>query len=138
LRSIRFFNRARPSSERGYALVVAIVLAVLYFGLVELMLIDSSRELSEARRFRARVIAETLAENAAELAALQLVTRQATPPFNVDSEQGAMRGSMTKPGEGFEIRGEGVSAGVTESRASVILRGRIDKGVVKIQYTWHQ
>ena len=56
LRSIRSSSRAR-TSERGFALIAAIALSVLYFALMELMLIDSSRELAEARRFRARIVA---------------------------------------------------------------------------------
>jgi hypothetical protein len=66
--SIKSCNRAR-TSERGIALAIALIVAVLYFGLIELMLYDASRELAEARRFRARIIAVTLAENGAELAA---------------------------------------------------------------------
>jgi hypothetical protein len=114
------------------------VLALLYFGLVELMLLDSARELAEARRFRARITAETLAENAAELAALQIVTRDKNGPFQFDSEQGSISGSMTKSEAGFEIKGEGVSGGITESRARVILRGRVVGTEVKIQYASHQ
>lgn len=117
---------------------MAIVLAVLYFGLVELLLLDSQRELAEARRFRARIVAETLAENGAELAALQLINRQATPPFVVETEQGAIGGSMTRTGPQFDIRGEGTTSGITESRASVILRGRIDgSNKIWIQYSHH-
>jgi len=138
LRSIRFFNRARRNEQRGYALIVAIVLAVLYFGLVELMLIDSARELAEARRFRARIIAETLAENAAELAAQQIVVKPAAVPFNIETEQGRMIGSMMKSGSNFEIRGEGVSGGVAESRSRVTLRGYIQGTNVKIEFAWHE
>src|SRR5258707_6138860 len=39
--SMRFSSRDRTSSQRGYVLITAIALAVLYFGLMELMLIDS-------------------------------------------------------------------------------------------------
>ena len=116
---------------------MAIVLAVLYFALIELLLLDSQRELSEARRFRARVVAETLAESAAELAALQLITRQSTPQFTIDLEQGRITGSMTKAGDQFEIQGAGTSAGITESTARVILKGRVVGTEVKIQYSNH-
>lgn len=123
---------------------MAIVVAVLYFGLVELMLLDSARELGEARRFRARIIAETLAENAAELAAQQIVTREATVPFNIDTEQGTISGKMTKTGSpvagerNFEIIAEGVSAGITESRVRVTLRGVVVGTQVKIRYVFHE
>src|SRR5258708_13978010 len=73
--SMRFSSRDRTSSQRRYVLITAIALAVLYFGLMELMLIDSSRALREAQRFRSRVVASALAESAAELAAAQMGTR---------------------------------------------------------------
>ncbi|HEX6100728.1 MAG TPA: hypothetical protein VF432_30705 [Thermoanaerobaculia bacterium] len=117
---------------------MAIVLAVLYFALIELMLLDSQRELAEARRFRARIVAETLAENAAELAAMQIVTRPFTPQFSVKMEDGTISGHMTKSTtNAFEIRGEATTSGVTESTAKVILRGRVVGTDVRIQYSLH-
>jgi hypothetical protein len=118
---------------------MAIVLAVLYFGLIELLLLDSQRELAEARRFRARVIAETLAESAAELAAHQIVTRDVTAKFSFETAQGTIGGEMKKkPGTGdFEIHGTGTSSGLTESTARVILIGRVAGTDVKIQYSHH-
>lgn len=117
---------------------MALVLAVLYFGLIELLLLDSARELSEARRFRARVTAETLAENAAELAALQLVARTATPQFTIETEQGTISGRMTRSANDFVIHGEGVTGGITQSTARVELRGRVVDKDVRIQYSYHQ
>jgi len=113
------------------------VLAVLYFGLIELLMIDSSRELAEARRFRARLVAETLAESAAELAAKEIVTKTAA---NVTAEdwQGTMRGRMLKNSGGtFDIEAEGVTTGLTISKSRVIVRGRIVGTDVRIQYTQH-
>src|SRR5438094_727313 len=74
LQSMRSSFRDRTTDQRGYVLISAIALAVLYFALMELMLIDSSRALREAQRFRARVVASALAENAAELAAANMIT----------------------------------------------------------------
>ena len=116
---------------------MAIVTAVLYFALIELVLLDSQRELAEARRFRARVVAETLAENAAELAALQIVTRDSTPQFSIETEQGTISGRMTKNAVGFEIHGEGTTSGITQSTARVILRGRVVEKNVWIQNSLH-
>jgi hypothetical protein len=62
LRSTRSSSRAR-TAERGFVLGMAMVIAVLYFLLMELLLIDSSRALGEAQRFRSRVVAAALAEN---------------------------------------------------------------------------
>jgi hypothetical protein len=118
---------------------MAIVLAVLYFALIELMLLDSQRELAEARRFRARIVAETLAENAAELAAMQIVTRPSTPQFSLPVEDGTISGNMAKSAltNEFEIHGEATTSGVTQSTAKVILRGRVVGTDVRIQYSLH-
>jgi hypothetical protein len=113
------------------------VLAVLYFGLIELLLVDSARELSEARRFRARIVAETLAENGAELAALNIVTK-ATATVTAEDWQGAMSGQMRKnSGGSFDINAAAVTSGITESKARVLVRGRVVGNSVRIQYTVH-
>jgi len=117
--------------------VLALVLAVLYFGLIELLMIDSARELSEARRFRARIVAETLAENGAELAARQIVTETST---NVTAQdwQGSIEGHMMKKGGGqFEITAAGKTSGLTESVARVRVYGQVYGATVRIQYTIH-
>jgi hypothetical protein len=128
----------RRSSERGFALVLALVLAVLYFGLIELMLIDSSRELAEARRFRARIVAETLAENGVELAAWDVVTRTNTNAKAQDW-QGSMEGSMTRnPSSGkYTIVAAGRTSGLDESSARVTVTGQTTGNAVYIQYTTH-
>ena len=130
-------SRARPSSQRGYALISALVLAILYFAMVELLLLDSARELEEARRFRARIIAETLAENGAELAALQIVTTEKAEA-SAEDWQGTIVGRMARnPGGQFDIEAEGRTSGLTESRAKVLVRGRVVGVSVRIQYTLH-
>ena len=137
MRSIRSCSRARTNSQRGYALISAIVLAILYFGLVELLLMDASRELGEARRFRARVVAATLAENGAELAAANIVTRNSTN-VNADDWQGTISGRMSKTaGDQFEIHATGESKGLAKSAASVRVYGRIVGNELRIQYTMH-
>ena len=91
--SIRSSSRARTESQRGFVLVIALVLAILYFMLMGLVMIDSSRAQTEAQRYRARVLAATLAENAAELACAQMVTL----PGGVATLQDA-QGTMTGTG----------------------------------------
>ena len=137
LRSTRSCSRARRSNQRGYALISALVLAILYFGLIELLLLDSARELAEARRFRARIIAETLAENGAELAALQIVTTEKSEG-SAEDWQGTLTGRMTKNTSGeFVIEGEGKSGGITESKAKVSLKGRVVGTSVRINWSTH-
>lgn len=136
MRSIRFFNRDR-TTERGFVLVAALTMALLYFALMELLLLDSSRALGEAQRFRSRIVAATLAENAAELAALSMTTQLVTSSNLVDS-QGRMQGKMTRTNDTFTIEGEGETSGVMPQIAKVRIDGRMGSdGVVKIDYTVH-
>jgi len=137
LRSIRSSSRAHTTSERGFALIAAITLAVLYFALIELLLIDSARELTAARRFRAKVVAATLAENGAELAAAAMLTR---PSANVNATdwQGTIAGDMRKtPDEKFEITGTGSTTGVVQTTSRVSLRGAIVGNRVTIEFVVH-
>lgn len=130
------------------ALAIALIVAVLYFGLIELMLYDASRQLGEARRFRARIVALTLAENGAELAAWQLASTTLNgPPFvSADDWQGSITGKVTKTvtttTDGGEIRqftltGTGETTGVVELRAKVDVFGRIEGTDIKIDHTYH-
>jgi Tfp pilus assembly protein PilX len=136
LRSIKFFSRGRTTEQRGYVLISAIALAILYFGLMELMLIDSARALRESQRFRARVMAATLAESAAELAAAQMVNGTSNAA-NAQDDQGKMNGALNRTGNDFELNGEGVTSGVPPVRATVRVQGRIEGSRVMIDYTFH-
>src|SRR5688572_24264759 len=121
-----FFRARRSEGQRGFALILALGLAVIYFMLIELLMIDATRELGEARRFRARVVALTLAENGAELAARQLALPDHRSA-DVDAEdwQGTITGRLRKkPGGSFEIIGNGRSKGLDSTRARVKLEGR--------------
>ena len=138
-RSTRSCSRAR-TTERGFALAMALIIAVLYFGLIELMLYDASRALAEARRFRARIIALTLAENAAELAAVNIVNNTSGNAEGGDW-QGTITGKMTRNADTgkFQIDGTGVATGVVEVRATVQVLGVVDPEtkVVRIENTFH-
>ena len=139
---IKFFSRAFTSKrrQRGFVLISALVLSVLYFALMELMLIDSSRALSEAQRFRARVVAGALAESGAELAAFQIVNRSGANVTDSDF-QGTMSGQLRRTGNNFEIDGEGLAIGPQRQSSTVQLQGRIDPTAnppkVMIDYTSH-
>lgn len=125
------------TSERGFALILALVLGVLYFGFIELLMLDASRELAEARRFRGRIVALTLAENAAELAAIRIVDKPAVQPPMTD-EQGTMTGTVTITGEGrFDLLGTGRSVGREGTEAWVRLEGKITGNRVIIEYSRH-
>jgi hypothetical protein len=133
---MKFSFRGHTTDERGYVLISAIALAILYFGLMELMLIDSSRALREAQRFRTRVVASALAESAAELAAAQMVSRPGATA-NAQDEQGQMSAVLNTSGNTFEIIGEGTTAGLAPVKASVRVQGRIEGTHIAIDYTFH-
>ena len=99
MRSIRSSSRAR-TSERGFALIAALTLAVLYFALMELILIDSSRSLAEAQRFRARIMAATLAEDAAELAALNMRAKTSSRVEISEPDRGRI--DLMQAGQGLD------------------------------------
>ena len=118
-------------------LISALVLALLYLSLMELLMIDSSRALAEARRFRARIVAANLAENGAELAALQIVTRTQNTVERTD-EWGSISGQMSRHGEAFTITGTGAVTGIDTQSARVAVEGRVESnGSVRIEYTVH-
>lgn len=128
--------RAR-TRERGYVMIAAVALAILYFALMELMLIDSSRALREAQRFRSHVIAATLAESAAELSAASMVTRNAGDNINADDEQGSMKANCKVSGTAFDIDAEAKTSGVMPMKATVRVQGRIVGQRVMVDYTYH-
>ena len=117
-------------------LLAAIVLAVLYFGLMELLLIDSARELNEAQRFRSRIVAAALAENAAEHMALGII---GNPRGSITEEnaQGHMTARLTASPQGFTIVANGVTKGVKPQRARVLVQGLIEGTSIRIDFTQH-
>ena len=146
LRSIRSCSRARTRREGGYALVWAIGLALLFFMLMQLVLIDSARELAEARRFRARMLAMVLAENGAELAAARMTDRLSAT-VSAESWQGTIRGKMSRfESEDqnrvvtlkFQIFAEGEAKGTDRASAKVEVHGRMVGTLLSIDYTVHE
>ncbi len=129
-------NRNRKS-ERGFALIIALILAILYFGFIELLMMDASREMSEARRFRGRIVAMTLAENGAELAAAKMVIAPTPPPDETD-EQGITTGKVSvNLAHQFDIIGTGKSTGREGTSATVHLEGVINDQQVTIYFSRH-
>lgn len=110
---------------------------MLYFALMELMLIDSSRALSEAQRFRSRVVAAALAESGAELAAARMVDLRWSMA-NATDAQGSISGRYSRTDCcNFELTGKGKTSGVVPSSATVRVQGRINGNVIIIDYATH-
>jgi Tfp pilus assembly protein PilX len=125
-------RRRRRRGQRGFVLIAALILAVLYFALMELMLIDASQSLEGARRFRARVVAVTLAENAVELAAVQMVSKTARNA-TAQNGDGQMHGTYT-PGDKFELLGEGMTSGLIDTPSRVQIEGKIEGTTITIEW----
>ncbi|HEX3107531.1 MAG TPA: hypothetical protein VHU41_00450 [Thermoanaerobaculia bacterium] len=118
-------------------LAAAIILAVLYFMLIELLLIDGSRALQEAQRFRSRIVALTLAESAAELAAAQMVNNT-NAHVDVDSTDGSLTGTYLRSGDSFQLIGDATTKGVPIQKSHVTIQGRIVNGTqIAIDYANH-
>ena len=127
----------KKKNQRGFVLVTALTLSILYFALMELLLIDSSRALGEAQRFRAHVVAGALAESAAELAAFQIVTKSGAT-VNATDFQGSMHGELKRTSNSFVLEGDGVATGAMQQESKVRVEGRIgDDGSLKIDFTVH-
>lgn len=129
--SIRSSFRGR--TERGFALITALLLAILFLGMIELALADATAAQREALRFRERISSQILADNAVELAAAGMVTKESNASLERESDAGTMKGSFKiLPGGRFELAGEGLSAGL-EIRATVELEGRVVGNRIVIQ-----
>lgn len=121
---------------------MALILAILYFGLIELLMIESAQQLDEARRFRARIVALTLAENGAELAAAGMCDPK---KMKADAKSGIADGKMTgklekqqlEKMQTFDIQATGEATGVAKTHAEVRILGRIEGSTIHIDYALH-
>ena len=121
--------------EKGFVILGALFLALIYFASVELLLADTTARLLELRRTRARMAAEILADNAVELSADSMVVR-----LSVDAEKTTEEGTMmstyrTEPDGTFVIEANAVTA--AGARARVQMRGRVTGTSISILRTRH-
>jgi len=139
--STRSSRRAHADGERGFALLAALVLSVLFFALISLVLWESSLRYRAAQTFRSRIVAQTLAENAAELAARGLADGSSLSAA-AEIDDGTMKalGHASQELDGsirFEIEAEGETRGVHPTRATVTVYGRFDGDGVRVTRTKH-
>lgn len=114
-------------------LISALVIALLYLGLIEMLWMDAAQRIREAQRFRARVEAQTLAENAVELAAQRLVLA-ASSTVDAELPEGTMRATMTRDlDDNFVIEATGRGSRLFRYEARITLQGRIDGADITIQ-----
>lgn len=123
----------RARTERGFALVSALLFALLFLGMMELALRDTTEGVRAAHRQRARLASEILADNALELAAAGMLSGLPKSEVRANAD-GTMTGTLAfLPGDRFELTGEGESAGVARVVTRVVLRGRIEGSSVEIR-----
>ena len=122
---MKWSSRVRTDDQRGFALISAVLLAALYFALMEVLLIDSTRSLREANHFRARVIAAAAAENAIEMAARKLSPIQAGI-YNGEDAQSILSGAVNPIPNGFDLKGDATTKGSMTAHATVLIRGHLD------------
>lgn len=134
---MRSFSREAIRDERGYVLISVLILAVLYLGLMELMLRESSEALRSAVRFRSRIVAQSLAEDGVELAARRIVERDAAK-VKYDNPEGNVDATMRRVGdESFEITSRATAVGASSSSATVRVFGRVTGAQIHIDRTIH-
>jgi Tfp pilus assembly protein PilX len=136
----RSSHRAPSDRERGFALISALVLAALYLGLIALVLLESTVRYRSAQRYRSRVVAQTLAESAAELAGQRLLQGMSVT-VDAETADGTMSARSTvsqdSSGIAFRIDAEGTSQGVQSATASVTVWGHVEDGRIRIIRTNH-
>lgn len=124
-------------SERGFVLLSVLLIAVLYFGLIELLLSDASERMRNARRFRAVVTANIHAENAAELAATGMVGLSVNEA-SAEIDGGSLSGTYRRVGEnGFILEAAGTTGGAFATKRTVTIEGTIIGRSVTIHRTRH-
>jgi hypothetical protein len=133
----RFISRDGTERQKGFILLSVLILAILYFALMELMLIQTSEVFRQAERFRARIVAQVLAENGAELAAQQMVNQLSGLRTYQDS-QGKIRGEYKQvAGGAFELTGTGQTSGIAPAQAAVSIQGQIEGTTIHVDFTTH-
>lgn len=111
------------------------MLAVLYFGLMELILIESDLQLAQSQRFRSHIVAATLAESAAEMAVEKIVTG-ASASSQWKNADGTMKWELKRTETNFEVVASGTSIGVRPETATMQIQGHLTP-TLHIDWTEH-
>lgn len=118
-------------------LLSVLLIAVLYFGLIELLLGDATQRLREAQRFRATITANILAENAVELATARMV-HLSVNQASAELDDGSLSGTYRRVGEdGFIVEATGTTNGMFRTKRTVTIHGEIRASSVRIHQTRH-
>lgn len=113
-------------------LVSALVLALLFLAMMGLVLRESAEEHRAAQRVRARITAQVLAENGAELAAEDMVNLPGRSAEK-ENDEGTMAGRYRRMGNRFEIEATGVSRGTVRTESTLRIEGSIQGASIRIE-----
>ena len=131
--SIKSMRRESRVHERGMVLLSVLVLAILYFALMQLILLESSEKMRSAQRFRSRIVADLLAEDSLELAAEQMVNYPART-INQELTLGTASGQFSRlSGNRFRLEGTGTLTGAVNARVTIEMTGRIRGSQISVE-----
>lgn len=133
----------RADADRGFALIGALLIALLLLVLMSVLLTDLTRVTRGAATGRSRVVAESLAESGAELAARHMMLGLSSN-FRQELPQGEFearwhRLATTLPGIWrFEIHVTATSATLPPHRAELSVYGIHQNDHLTVQRTEHR
>ncbi len=115
------------------------VIAALYFGLIALVLMEAGEAYRSAARFRARLVAQSLAESGAELAAQRMLISAGTTA-EAECDEGFMKGTYrrlpTDP-PSFLIDATGQTRGPVKIVSTIHVEGHFEDSRIVIDRTRH-
>jgi S1-C subfamily serine protease len=127
---------AARGREAGFTVVAALLIAILFFGLIGLLLVESAEAYRNAQRFRARVTAFVMAGNAVEIAAAGIVSG-AAHRVDVEIDGYQLTAEVQRAGERFVITAASVRSG-GGAGASVRVEGRVVGSSIEVFRTLHR
>lgn len=133
----------RTERSRGFALIGALMVAILFFLLVSILLTDLIRVTRSSATGRSRLVAESLAESGAELAARHMLLGLQSD-FAQDLPEGSFEASWQRYPTNlpdlwrFEITVEARSRVLPPHNSILFVEGMYKAGVVEVRRTRHQ
>jgi len=114
-------SRARADSK-GFAMISALVIALLYFALMQLVMVESILAYRQARSIASRTSLHVLAEDGVELVTRDFCTSGGSSVTLESGNASVSAKSRMIGGQRFEIESKATSAAGT---ASIKLKGRM-------------
>lgn len=133
----------RADRERGFALIGALMVAILFFLLVSVLMTDLMRVTRSSATGRSRLVAESLAESGAELAARHMMLGLQSN-FSQELPEGSFTAKWQRYPTNlpdiwrFEITVQARSRIVPPHESTLLVEGVYQAGELDIRKTRHQ